>query len=106
MQDVFRAALTAMQTAFPNASVSVTINGIEGTGLRETLDGDAAAADWGENGQSVSGVRVSMAVFDEAPTRGQTIVVDSDKATVTTVQEDNSGATMLISYNVQQPKDG
>lgn len=102
MQTVFRDALATMQTAFPNASVSVIIDETTGTGLKQTDDASSNAVNMGEMGQTSSGVRVSMATFTTPPAAGKTIVVDGDKVTVTQVREDNSGATMLITYLVQQ----
>jgi len=105
MQSAFRAALTAMQAAFPSASVSVVSDGVTGTGLRGPAVDETAMQTWGEMGQATNAVRVSMETFSTVPTRGSTVVIDGEKCTVTNARPDNADATMLITYRVQQPNE-
>jgi hypothetical protein len=102
VQAAFRSALTAMQTAFADASVTVVSNGQSGTGLKETVRSPSSLVIEGERGEDTGTVRVSAADMS-TPKDGGTIIVDGDKATVTATRLDSVGAILTIEYMLQKP---
>lgn len=103
IQTTFRAALSMMQGKFTESSVSVSIDGTTGTGLRDTVTGASGLAELGDMGMAASVIIVSRGTFESEPTRGSTIVIDGANVTVSQVQTDPAQAVWIITYSEQQP---
>jgi hypothetical protein len=103
LEAIFRDAASAIKTAHPELTVTVTYAGASVTALRGTGTRAAAFADMGEMGNASSTIWVDASAFAE-PAKGATITVGATACFVMSVRMDGAGAFWIIEYQEQKPK--